>query len=68
MRARALTLGLAEPGFETRLAKSRITAGNECLLAYGDTVVTRLGISNNLTRILPRGHNLAERSRAPSFS
>ena len=55
MGARALTLRLAEPGFETRLAKSRIIAGNERLLAYGDTVVTRLWISNNLTRILPRG-------------
>src|SRR5258707_14755648 len=47
--------GLIEPGFETRLTKSRPIAGNQCFLAHLDTVVVRLRVCDNLARILGCG-------------
>ena len=50
-----LTCGLTEPGFETRLAESRVVAGNECALAHLHAVVARVRVSDNLARILACG-------------
>src|SRR5262249_15297344 len=44
--------GLTEPGFETRLAESRVVAGNECRFAQLRAVVACMRVSDNLTRIL----------------
>src|SRR5215471_4328694 len=51
-RTRDLTCGLAEPGFETRLPELRVVSGNQCPLAHLYSVVARVRVSDNLTRVL----------------
>src|SRR6478752_1339871 len=52
LRTLGLTCGLAEPGFKTRLAESRVVAGKERPLAHLYAVIARVRVSDNLARIL----------------
>ena len=45
----------AEPVFESRLAESRVIAGNECALAQLRAGVARVRVGDNLARILACG-------------
>ena len=49
IRTLDLTCGPTEPGFETRLAESRVIAGNECPLAQLHAVIARGLVSDNTT-------------------
>src|SRR5260370_722100 len=57
-RGRRLTGGLAEPGFETRLAEPRAIPGNERFLLNVHAVVAPLRVDDNLARILDCGQAL----------
>ena len=52
--------GMFDPVRETHLAESRPIAGKKCALAKLHAVVARVGVGDNLARILSSGKKLPD--------